>query len=98
MQDGIFEFADEQVLGEGQWLAFLKSWSRQLHNDTKVLPQLNSFLLIVTSIVFGDIWPQDQLENWKICIFSFNYFEENQDVLIFVKNLQKRWDFHQIIQ
>jgi hypothetical protein len=42
MQDGLFEFADEQVLGE-QSPAFLESWSRQLRNDTTMSPQLKSF-------------------------------------------------------
>ncbi len=39
-----FEFADEQVFGEGQWPAFLESWSLQLCNDTKMLSQLKSFV------------------------------------------------------
>ncbi len=43
MQDSFFEFADEQVLGEGYRPAFLESWSLQLRNDSKVSPQLNSF-------------------------------------------------------
>jgi hypothetical protein len=43
MQDSLFELADEQVLGEGEWAAFLESWSLQLRNDTKMLPQLKSF-------------------------------------------------------
>jgi hypothetical protein len=32
----------------------LKSWSLQLHNDTKMSSQLNSLFFIVTSIVYGD--------------------------------------------
>ncbi len=43
MQDSFFEFADERVLGEGYGPAFLESWSLQLRNDTKMLPQLKSF-------------------------------------------------------
>ncbi len=35
-----FEFADEQVLGEGSWTAFLDIWSLQLCNDTKMSLQL----------------------------------------------------------
>jgi hypothetical protein len=31
----------------------LESWSLQLRNDTKMLPQLKSFFFIVTSIVHG---------------------------------------------
>jgi hypothetical protein len=38
-----FEFADGQVLGEGSLPAFFESWSPQLRNDTKMLPQLKSF-------------------------------------------------------
>ncbi len=55
MQDSIFEFADEQVLGEGLWPAFLESWSLQLRNDTKMSPQLKIFFFIVTSIVYDPI-------------------------------------------
>ncbi len=46
MQDSYFEFADEQVLGEGYWPTFLESWSRQLCNDTKMSPQLKSFSFV----------------------------------------------------
>ncbi len=53
MRDSFFEFADEQVLGEGWWPAYLESWSLQLRNDTKMSPQLKSFLFIITSIVYG---------------------------------------------
>jgi hypothetical protein len=52
MQDSFFEFEDEQVLGEGLRPAFLKSWSLQLLNDTKMSPQLKRLFFIVTSIVY----------------------------------------------
>jgi hypothetical protein len=48
-----FEFADEQLLGEGKWPISLESWSLQLRSDTKMLPQLKTFFFIVTSIVYG---------------------------------------------
>jgi hypothetical protein len=38
-----FEFADEQVHGEGYWSAFLESWTLQLCNDAKMSPQLKRF-------------------------------------------------------
>jgi hypothetical protein len=34
--------------------AFLESWSLQLRNDTKMVPQLKSLFFIVTSIIYGD--------------------------------------------
>ncbi len=55
MQDSFFDFADEQVLEEGYWPAFLESWSLQLRNDTKMLPQLNSSFFFSASIVYGFI-------------------------------------------
>ncbi len=48
-----FEFAHEQVLGEGWWPAILESWSLQLRNDTKMAPQFKVFFFIVTSLVYG---------------------------------------------
>jgi hypothetical protein len=45
MQDSLFDFAEEQVLGEGEWPAFLESWSLQLRNETKMSPQLKSFFV-----------------------------------------------------
>ncbi len=49
-----FVFADEQVLGKGYSLAFLESLRLQLRNDTMMSPQLESFIFIVTSIVYGE--------------------------------------------
>jgi hypothetical protein len=56
MKDNFFEFANEQVLEERWWPAFLDSWSLQRCNDTKMLHQLKSFFFfhfIVTYIVYG---------------------------------------------
>ncbi len=53
MQESFFfEFADEQMLGEGYLQAFLEFWSLQLRNDTKMSPQHKSFFFIVTSTVY----------------------------------------------
>ncbi len=62
MQDSFCEFADEQVLLEGQWPAFLEFWSLQLRNDTKMSPQLKSFF-IVASIVYDCIYAGDLKKN-----------------------------------
>ncbi len=70
MQYSFFEFADEQVLGEGKWPAFLESWSLQLCNDTKMSPQLKSFFFIDTSIVYrfvflrSGFWNSLRITSW----------------------------------
>ncbi len=54
MPDGFFfEFADEQLPGEGLRPAFLESWIFQLRNDTKMSPQLKSSFFIVASSLWS---------------------------------------------